>query len=350
MGGPEMPTRRYSRILVTGGTGSFGHAAVRRFLAQGVEEVRILSRDETKQDAMRNDLDDHRARFYVGDVRDEDSVARALDGVEVVFHAAALKQVPSCEFFPMEAVRTNIIGSSNVVRKAAEKGVERIVCLSTDKAVFPISAMGMTKALMEKVAIATAREVAGSGTVMTCVRYGNVMCSRGSVIPHFLSQITKGTPVTLTHPKMTRFLMSMDEAIDLVEHAIEAGEQGQIFVRKSPACTILDLARALYEIMGNEPQLREIGVRHGEKLYETLLTSAERTAATDEGAYFRIPFDGRDLNYQRYFSEGDANVADQEEYNSDNADRLSGQALIDFLLSVQDVEDAVNAARRSIRL
>lgn len=320
-----------STVLVTGGTGSFGYTMVRRLLESGVGEVRILSRDELKQHDMRLALNDDRVRFYIGDVRDYDSVDRATRGVDYVFHAAALKQVPSCEFFPLEAVRTNVLGSANVIEASNANGVRSLVCLGTDKAAYPVNAMGISKAMMEKVAQAFARNNPTAGTVVSTVRYGNVMMSRGSVIPLFVEQILAGKSLTLTDPAMTRFLMSLDEAVLLVEHAFAHAEPGDLFIRKAPASTIEDLAKAVGKAMGVEPELTVIGTRHGEKLYETLATREELARATDQGDYFRVAVDGRDLNYGEYFDEGDRHESEIEDYHSHNTERLDLDGVVDVL-------------------
>lgn len=321
----------HSTVLVTGGTGSFGSTMVRRLLAQGVGEVRVFSRDELKQDDMRRALGDDRVRFYIGDVRDYDSVDRATRGVDFVFHAGALKQVPSCEFFPMEAVRTNILGSHNVIEASNANGVKSVVCLGTDKAAYPVNAMGMTKAMMEKVAQAFARNNPTAQTVVSTVRYGNVMMSRGSVIPLFLEQLAAGKPLTLTDPRMTRFLMSLDEAVLLVEHAFEHARPGDLFIRKAPAATIEDLARAVARAVGKEAELKIIGTRHGEKLYETLATREELARAEDQGDYFRVGVDARDLNYGGYFDEGDRHESELDDYHSHNTERLDVDGVVDVL-------------------
>jgi UDP-N-acetylglucosamine 4,6-dehydratase/5-epimerase len=318
-------------VLITGGTGSFGSTMVRRLLTRGVAEVRILSRDEAKQDDLRRALGDQRARFYLGDVRDRSSVGDAMRGVDLVFHAAALKQVPSCEFFPAQAILTNVHGSANTIESAAQAGVRSVVCLSTDKAVYPINAMGMTKALMEKTAQAFARNNPGSATTVSVVRYGNVMYSRGSVIPLFVEQIRAGRPLTLTDPTMTRFLMSLAESVDLVEYAFAHASPGDLFVRKAPASTVRDLALALAGLLGAEPELSTIGTRHGEKLYETLLSREEMASAEDRGDYFRVPLDTRSLDYGLYVEHGDRNQAEVADYNSHNAERLD-VAGVDALL------------------
>lgn len=320
-------------VTITGGTGSFGQTMARHLLAKSVSELRIFSRDEAKQDAMRGAFNDSRVKFIIGDTRDEESVRRVIRGSTHVFHAAALKQVPSAEFFPMEAVKTNIVGSRNVISAATESGVESIVCLSTDKAVYPINAMGMTKALMEKIAQSFARDTKNSNTRISVTRYGNVMFSRGSVIPLFLHQLAKGLPLTITDGSMTRFLMSLQESVDLVEHAFEEGESGDIFVRKAPAASIADLARAISELRGQEFSFQEIGIRHGEKLFETLLSAEERAKAQDQGEYFRVPLDARDLNYAQYFEEGSEVSGPLEPYTSHNTRQLSQEELRTLLTS-----------------
>ncbi len=324
-------------VLVTGGTGSFGSTMVRRLLQTDVDEVRILSRDELKQHEMRGVLDDSRVRFYIGDVRDFNSVDRATRGVDYVFHAAALKQVPSCEFFPLEAVKTNVQGSANVIEASNKNGVNSVVCLGTDKAVYPINAMGMSKAMMEKVAQAFARNNPTSKTVVSTVRYGNVMASRGSVIPLFVEQIRAGRPLTITDPKMTRFLMSLGEAVQLVEHAFVSAKPGDLFIRKAPASTVEDLALAIGDLMGVEPKIQVIGTRHGEKLYETLATREELTRAHDQGDFFRVPVDARDLNYGEYFEDGDMREnAIVDDYHSHNTERLDVDAVKAVLRDLPD--------------
>ena len=307
-------------LLITGGTGSFGNAVLNRFLhTDHFKEIRIFSRDEKKQDDMRNQLKSEKLKFYIGDVRDYSSVERAMRGVDYVFHAAALKQVPSCEFFPLEATKTNVFGTQNVIDAAGACGVNKVICLSTDKAAYPINAMGISKALMEKVAIAASRNL--STTTVCLTRYGNVMASRGSVIPLFLKQIKSGEPITITDPNMTRFLMSLEEAVELVLFAFEHGNQGDLFVNKAPAGTIGDLAQALKEICKADNEIKIIGTRHGEKLYETLCTREEMVKAEDMGDFFRIPADNRDLNYAQYFSEGEQNISTIEDYHSHNAEQ-----------------------------
>jgi UDP-N-acetylglucosamine 4,6-dehydratase/5-epimerase len=327
-----------STVLITGGTGSFGSTMARYLLQKNVEEVRILSRDEAKQDAMRHAIGDSRVKFYIGDTRDSESVERAVRGSNLIFHAAALKQVPSAEFFPLEAVKTNINGSANVLRSAIEHDVSGVVCLSTDKAVYPINAMGMTKALMEKTAMAFARDYQDSKTTIAVTRYGNVMYSRGSVIPLFISQIKSGKPVTITDPTMTRFLMSLAESVDLVEYAFTNAETGDLFVRKAPASTIYDLAIALVEMFGGSAdQIQNIGFRHGEKLYESLLSVEERVKAEDLGNYFRVPLDARDLNYSLFFEQGEDRSSELESYTSHNTHRLEVQGVKELLLTIPEV-------------
>ncbi len=329
-------------LLITGGTGSFGNAVLRRFLKTDVKEIRIFSRDEKKQDDMRKKYASGRLKFYLGDVRDLESVKTAVHGVDYIFHAAALKQVPNCEFFPLEAVKTNILGTENVLGAAISAGAERIVCLSTDKAAYPINAMGMSKALMEKVIIAKGRANNSSGTTITCTRYGNVMYSRGSVIPLFVDQIKSGKEMTITNPNMTRFLMSLDEAVDLVLFAFDNAQPGDLFIQKAPASTIEDLAKAVAKVFGVEPKIKIIGTRHGEKLYETLLTVEERTKAIDLGRYFRIPVDDRDLNYEKYFNVGfeGENI---ESYNSDNTERLDASKVADKLLELDEIKQELES-------
>lgn len=309
-------------VTITGGTGSFGKTMVRDLLHEGVAQIHVLSRDEAKQDEMRQSLADSRVKFFIGDVRDRHSVDAAMQGVDFVFHAAALKQVPSCEFFPDQAVKTNVVGSQNVIESAHAHGVRSVVCLSTDKAVYPVNAMGMSKALMEKTAQAFARNHPDSQTVVSVTRYGNVMYSRGSVIPLFVSQIQQGKPLTITEPQMTRFLMSLDESVDLVKHAFFHAEPGDLFVKKAPASTVETLATAVAEFMGVEPDLRKIGMRHGEKMYETLLSREEMAKATDQGDYFRVPLDARSLDYSKYVEDGEDATGTAEDYDSDNTERL----------------------------
>ncbi|MEU8262044.1 polysaccharide biosynthesis protein [Micromonospora sp. NPDC048999] len=332
------------RFLITGGTGSFGLTMVSRLLRAGAAEVRVLSRDESKQDAMRHRLGDDRVRYYVGDVRDYDSVARASRDIEFVFHAAALKQVPSCEFFPLEAVRTNVLGSANVVDACERNGVEALVLLSTDKAVYPVNAMGMTKALMEKVAQAHSRNNSAARTRVCCVRYGNVMYSRGSVIPLFIDQIRRGVPLTVTEPKMTRFLMSLEQSVELVEHAFHHGQPGDVFIRKADACTIGDLATALCNLFKVPAKFNVLGIRHGEKLYETLASREDLSRAEDFGEFLRVPVDSRDLNYALYFEEGNVNRGDRVDFNSHNARRLVVAEIESLLLALPEVRAQLDAA------
>mgnify|MGYP000580711308 FL=1 len=309
-------------LLITGGTGSFGNAVLQRYLnTDEFSEIRIFSRDEKKQDDMRNQLKNPKLKFFIGDVRDYDSVEPATRGVDYIFHAAALKQVPSCEFFPMQAVKTNVEGTQNVIRAAGFNGVKKVICLSTDKAAYPINAMGISKAMMEKVAIAESRNL--QNTIVCLTRYGNVMASRGSVIPLFINQIKSGLPLTITDPNMTRFLMSLNDAVDLVLFAFENGNQGDLFVNKAPAATIGDLAKAIKELAKVENEINIIGTRHGEKLYETLCTREEMVKAEDMGDFYRVPADNRDLNYSMYFSEGEKNLAEIEDYHSHNTERLN---------------------------
>jgi UDP-N-acetylglucosamine 4,6-dehydratase len=325
-------------VTITGGTGSFGSTMARYLLSKNVAEVRVFSRDEAKQDAMRHMLSDKRARFYLGDTRDIDSVERVIRGSNLVFHAAALKQVPSAEFFPLEAVKTNINGSANVLRSSIENEVRGVVCLSTDKAVYPINAMGMTKALMEKTAMAFARDYQDSSTTISVTRYGNVMYSRGSVIPLFISQIKSGKPVTITDPTMTRFLMSLAESVDLVQYAFENAHTGDLFVRKAPATTIETLAQALIDLFGRgQNSIQHIGFRHGEKLYESLLSVEEKVNAEDQGSYFRVPLDSRDLNYSVFFEEGEQRPQEIEAYTSHNTTRLDREGVKDLLLTIPEV-------------
>jgi UDP-N-acetylglucosamine 4,6-dehydratase/5-epimerase len=331
-----------SVITITGGTGSFGSTMVGHLLDQGAQEIRIFSRDEAKQDAMRHQNPDPRLRFYIGDTRDLESVDRAIKGSDLVFHAAALKQVPSAEFFPLEAVKTNINGSANVLRSSIEHGVKSVVCLSTDKAVYPINAMGMTKAVMEKTAQAFARDNQDSETTIAITRYGNVMYSRGSVIPLFIEQIKSDKPITITDPTMTRFLMSLAESVDLVKHAFENAQTGDLFVRKAPASTIEDLAKALIELFGTgKEQIKAIGFRHGEKLYESLLSTEERAIAQDLGGYFRVPLDTRDLNYSVFFEQGESRPAELDSYTSHNTERLDVEGVKKLLLTIPEIRQAL---------
>lgn len=328
-------------LLITGGTGTFGNAVVQRYLKTDIAEIRIFSRDEKKQDEMRNALRNERLKFFLGDVREPSSLLAAMRGVDYVFHAAALKQVPSCEFFPLEAVRTNTLGAEHVLNNALACGVKNVIVLSTDKAVYPINAMGISKALMEKLMIAKARMHRDSGTVFCGTRYGNVMASRGSVIPLFISQILSGKPLTITDPNMTRFMMTIDDAVDLVFYAFQNGNPGDIFVQKAPAATIFTLAEALREIFEADTEIRIIGTRHGEKLYETLLNREEMAKAEDRGGYYRIPADVRDLNYALYFNEGQEAVSFAEEYNSNNTHRMNKTELVKLLLTLDCVQEAL---------
>jgi UDP-glucose 4-epimerase len=322
-------------LLITGGTGSFGNAVLRRFLHTDIKEIRVFSRDEKKQEDMRLELNNSKVKFYIGDVRNYDSVYTALDGVDFVFHAAALKQVPSCEFYPMEAVRTNVLGAENVLNAALASGVKKVITLSTDKAVYPINAMGISKAMMEKLMVAKARMTHVKKTVFSGTRYGNVMASRGSVIPLFVKQIKEGKPLTITDPNMTRFLMSLDDALDLVLYAFRNARQGDIFVQKAPASTILDLAIAIKELFNSDNEIKIIGTRHGEKLNETLLTREELVKAEDMGDYYRILPDDRDLNYGKYFTEGQEQISHLEDYNSHNTQRLSVPEIKEMLIKLE---------------
>ena len=330
-------------LMITGGTGSFGNTVLKRFLSTEVREIRIFSRDEKKQEEMRIALNNPKLKFYIGDVRDYDSTHQAMKGVDYVFHAAALKQVPSCEFYPMEAVRTNVIGTENVMNAATANGVKRVVVLSTDKAVYPINAMGISKAMAEKLMVAKARMQGESETVLCATRYGNVMASRGSVIPLFVSQLKEGKPLTVTDPNMTRFLMSLEDSVDLVLYAFEHGKQGDIFVQKAPASTVADLAQALKEVFNKQNPVREIGTRHGEKLYESLISREEMAKAQDMGGYYRIPADNRDLNYAQYFSEGEEKISHQEDYTSHNTERLNVEQVKKLLLKLDYIKEELNA-------
>jgi UDP-N-acetylglucosamine 4,6-dehydratase/5-epimerase len=340
-----------SCLLITGGTGSFGNAVLRRFLDSDLREIRIFSRDEKKQDDMRKRFGSAKLKFYIGDVRDSRSVASAMRGVDYVFHAAALKQVPSCEFHPMEAVRTNVLGTENVLEAAVAAGVRRVVCLSTDKAVYPINAMGISKAMMEKVMVAASRNLEGTDTVICGTRYGNVMASRGSVIPLFIEQVLAGKPITVTDPTMTRFMMTLDDAVELVLYAFEHGNNGDIFVQKSPAATVEVLTQAILALMGNPAhEVRNIGTRHGEKLFEALLSREEMACAVDMGNYFRVPPDGRDLNYAKFVEQGEERITQSthgEDYNSHNTIRLDVAGMkalllkLDFMQRIARGEHAV---------
>lgn len=330
-------------LLITGGTGSFGNAVLRRFLTTDIKEIRIFSRDEKKQDDMRHYYRDSKIRFYIGDVRDCNALRDPMDGVDYVFHAAALKQVPSCEFYPMEAVRTNVVGTDNVLTAALDAGVSNVVVLSTDKAAYPVNAMGMSKGLMEKIAVARSPVAAEKGCIVCVTRYGNVMASRGSVIPLFVDQIRAGKPLTVTDPNMTRFMMSLDDALDLVIYAFVHGRPGDLFVQKAPAATIGTLAQAIKTIFGSDAPVHVIGTRHGEKLYETLLTREEMIRATDVDRYFRVEADVRDLDYAKYFSEGERDLSLVQDYHSHNTQRLNIDELIDLLGKVQFIRDELTA-------
>jgi len=331
-------------LLITGGTGTFGNAVLRRYLHSDIAEIRIFSRDEKKQDDMRRRWTDPRVKFYIGDVRHEQSLKDAMAGVDFVFHAAALKQVPSCEFFPIEAVRTNVLGAENLLNAAIAAGVKRVIVLSTDKAVYPINAMGISKAMMEKLAVAKSR-VAGQTTVICCTRYGNVMASRGSVVPHFIRQIQAGQPLTVTDPHMTRFMMSIDGAVDLVLWAFEHGNSGDTFVLKAPAATLETLAHALKGVLEADSPIQVIGTRHGEKLYETLLTREEMAVAEDMGDYYRVAADNRDLNYGAYFDTGRDEVSLKDDYNSHNTTRLSIDEMADMLRKLDIVQRALGGEK-----
>lgn len=330
-------------LMITGGTGSFGNTVLKRFLSTDVREIRIFSRDEKKQEEMRIALNNSKLKFYIGDVRDYASVHDAMKGVDFVFHAAALKQVPSCEFYPMEAVRTNVIGTENVMNAATANRVKRVVVLSTDKAVYPINAMGISKAMAEKLMVAKSRMQMEGETVFCATRYGNVMASRGSVIPLFVSQLRDGKPLTVTDPNMTRFLMSLEDSVDLVLYAYEHGQQGDIFVQKAPASTVADLAQAVKELFKKDNEVRIIGTRHGEKLYESLISREEMAHATDMGGYYRIPADNRDLNYAKYFSEGETEISELEDYTSHNTHRMNVEQIKELLLKLDYIKEELNA-------
>lgn len=332
-----------SVLMITGGTGSFGNAVLSRFLYTDVREIRIFSRDEKKQEDMRVALKNSKLKFYIGDVRNQESIQEAMKGVDYVFHAAALKQVPSCEFYPMEAIRTNVIGAENVLNAAVANGVKRVVVLSTDKAVYPINAMGLSKAMMEKLMVAKARMRAAGETVLCATRYGNVMASRGSVIPLFVDQIKAGNPLTVTDPNMTRFLMSLEDSVDLVLHAFEHARQGDIFVQKAPASTVADLARALKELFNADVPIKIIGTRHGEKLYESLLSREEMARAEDMDRYYRIPADDRDLNYNKYFVEGETRLSALDDYTSHNTERLDVEQVKALLVKLDCISEALHA-------
>jgi UDP-glucose 4-epimerase len=330
-------------LLITGGTGSFGNAVLKRFLDTDIKEIRIFSRDEKKQDDMRHRLHNTKVKFYIGDVRDKRSVDGAMVGVDYVFHAAALKQVPSCEFFPMQAVRTNVIGTENVLDSAIEHGVKNVVVLSTDKAAYPINAMGISKAMMEKVAIAKGRSLGvDASTTICCTRYGNVMASRGSVIPLWVEQLKAGKPITITDPKMTRYMMTLDDAVDLVLYAFEHGKNGDLFVQKAPAATLTVLAESLKELYHADTEVKVIGTRHGEKLYETLVTREEMFRSEDMGDYFRIPADARDLNYDKFFVEGQEDISNVEDYHSHNTFRLDKEGMKQLLLKLPEIREDIN--------
>ena len=329
-------------LMITGGTGSFGSTAVKKFINSDIKEIRIFSRDEKKQEDMRLTLKDRRIKFYIGDVRDLDSVDQASQGVDFIFHAAALKQVPTCEFYPMEAINTNIHGAENVMKAAIKNQVKRVILLSTDKAVYPVNAMGISKAMMERLMLAKARECKKNDTIFCATRYGNVMLSRGSVIPLFINQIKHGKPLTVTDPNMTRFLMSLEDSIDLVTHAFEHGKQGDILVQKTPAATIGDLAKCLKELFKVKNKIVIIGTRHGEKLYETLLSREEMFVSENNGRFYRIPMDNRDLNYDKYFSNGKKNISLCNDYTSHNADRLNIKELKKIILKLNDIKKVIN--------
>ena len=330
-------------LMITGGTGSFGNTVLKRFLSTDVREIRIFSRDEKKQEDMRIAFNNPKLKFYIGDVREYESVSQAMKSVDYVFHAAALKQVPSCEFYPMEAVRTNVIGTENILNAATASGVKRVVVLSTDKAVYPINSMGISKAMAEKLMVAKSRNQLADETVFCATRYGNVMASRGSVIPLFVTQLKEGKPLTLTDPNMTRFLMSLEDSVDLVLYAFEHGKQGDIFVQKAPASTVADLAQAIKEMFNKDESVRVIGTRHGEKLYESLISREEMVKAEDMGGYYRIPADNRDLNYAQYFSEGEEKISHQEDYTSHNTERLNVEQVKKLLLKLEYIKEELNA-------
>ncbi len=330
-------------LLITGGTGSFGNAVLNRFLSTDIKEIRIFSRDEKKQDDMRHLYKNPKIKFYIGDVRDRRSVEGVMKGVDFIFHAAALKQVPSCEFFPTQAVRTNVLGTENVLDSAIEHGVKNVVVLSTDKACYPINAMGISKAMMEKVAIAKGRQLGnGNGTTICCTRYGNVMASRGSVIPLWMDQMEKGEVITITDPNMTRFMMTLNDAVDLVIYAFQHGHNGDLFVQKAPAATLQTLASALKELLKKDTPIKVIGTRHGEKLYETLVTREEMARAEDMGNYYRIPCDTRDLNYDKYFVEGQEKISVIEDYHSHNTHRLTVEEMKSLLLQLSEIRERIN--------
>lgn len=337
-------------LLITGGTGSFGNAVMERFLNTNVREIRIFSRDEKKQDDMRKKYNDPKLKFYLGDVRDVASVKNAMHAVDYIFHAAAFKQVPSCEFFPLEAVKTNILGTENVLTAAIEYGVKKVICLSTDKAAYPINAMGISKAMMEKVFVAKSKTIAPEHTLICGTRYGNVMASRGSVIPLFIEQIKSGQPITITNPKMTRFLMSLEEAVELVIFAFQHAETGDIMVQKAPACFIEDLAQALKELFQGDNEIKIIGTRHGEKLYETLLTKEEYSVAEDLGGFYRIGADKRDLNYDKYFVDGNCELSEEREYNSHNTTILKVAEIKEKLLQLPYIQQELNKVKNTMEV
>lgn len=336
-------------LLITGGTGSFGNAILDRFLATDIGEIRIFSRDELKQDEMRHHYQreypeySNKLKFYIGDVRDPQSISKAMYGVDYIFHAAALKQVPSCEFFPIEAVKTNVLGTENVLQCAVDAGVKKVICLSTDKAAYPVNAMGASKAMMEKVIVAKARTVPAEKTSVCCTRYGNVLCSRGSVVPLFISQIKEGKELTITEPSMTRFVMSLEEAVELVIYAFQNAESGDIMVQKAPACTIGDLAQAVRELFHAENEIKVIGIRHGEKMYETLLTNEECAHAIDMGNFYRVPADKRDLNYDKYFIQGNPERTSLSEFNSSNTQLMNVEQVKEKLLTLSYIRDEIAA-------
>ena len=327
--------------MITGGTGSFGNAVLKRFLETDIAEIRIFSRDEKKQDDMRKQYNNSKIKFYIGDVRDKQSIRDAIHGVDYIFHAAALKQVPSCEFFPLEAVKTNVVGTDNVLTVAIEEGIKKVICLSTDKAAYPINAMGTSKAMMEKVFVAKSRTVDPDKTLICGTRYGNVMCSRGSVIPLFIEKIKTGKPLTVTDPSMTRFIMSLEEAVELVLFAFENANAGDIMVQKAPACTIGVLAQAVKELFHADNPIQIIGIRHGEKMYETLLTQEEAVHAIDRGDFYQVPVDKRDLNYEKYFSEGDERIGLKEEFNSNNTEILDVEQVKEKLLTLAYIQNEI---------
>lgn len=330
-------------LMITGGTGSFGNTVLKRFLDTNVKEIRVFSRDEKKQEDMRIAMSNDKVKFYIGDVRDYNSISQAMVGVDYIFHAAALKQVPSCEFYPMEAVKTNVLGTENVLNAAIATGVKRVVVLSTDKAVYPINAMGISKAMSEKLMVAKSRMIPETGPVICATRYGNVMASRGSVIPLFISQLKSGEPLTVTDPNMTRFLMSLEDSVDLVLHAFEHAEQGDIFVQKAPASTVADLAQALKELLARDNPVKVIGTRHGEKLYESLISREEMAKAEDMDRYYRIPADNRDLNYKKFFVEGEQHISELDDYTSHNTERLSIEGIKNILLKLDYIQEQLNA-------